>query len=115
MEEIKAYRTSDGKVFAYKPDAENHEAFLKSRFLFRVDYEPKLDRGYGFNKSKYIVVNNRTDESLATLIAEHFCYNNFGNKVLYRGKGFNPTAAWTLNKLNSAIKLGDEWDRFELE
>jgi len=115
MEEIKAYKTSDGKVFTYKPDAEKHESVLKSRFLFRVDYNPNFERGYGFNKSKYIVVNNRADERLAVLIAEHFCYNNFGNKVIYNGKGFNPTTAWTLSKLNSAIELGDDWDRFELE
>lgn len=49
ISEIKAWRTSDGKIFDVFQYAEHHEEFLKSRFVTRIKY-PELSADEAFSR-----------------------------------------------------------------
>jgi hypothetical protein len=106
MEEIKAYRTSDGIIFSNKLEAEKRQLILDSRLVFRIEYKGDIGSNFFASTAKFIVVENRINSKQAELAAEKYCYETFGKRVVDVLDGL--VEKWTLTKLSTAPDLNPD-------
>lgn len=80
IEEIKTYRTQDGKIFDDRKKAEKHELELQKVKIYRVNYHPELNEGKGFLASGYVYVHANDYHEM---FLRDWLYKKFGNPISF--------------------------------
>lgn len=80
LKEVRAFETSDGKLFSDKDAAERHEQILKDVKTYLVKYAPDLTEGKGYQRFGYVLVHARREHEL---FLKDWLYKQFGNPVCF--------------------------------
>jgi c-di-GMP-related signal transduction protein len=109
MEEIKAYRTSDGTIYSNKLEAEKRQLVLDSRLVFRIEHKRNIQGEHlqFSSDTKFIIVENYRNTHQAELAAEKYCYETFGKRVC-ESSLYGLVEKWVLTKLSTAPDLNPE-------
>lgn len=80
IEEIKTYKTSDGKLFDNKDEAERYEFELQKIKIYRVHYHPELNEGKRYLDDGYVFIyaNNYHE-----MFLKDWLYKKFGNPISF--------------------------------
>ena len=80
IEEIKTYKTSDGKLFDDKKKAEKHELELQKIKIYRVHYNPELNEGKGYLDVGYVFIHANNYHEM---FLKDWLHKKFGNPISF--------------------------------